>query len=148
MNIIQPPLSVKEAIGSFVISMLLNATAFEDITILTTMTNVTASGNKTYLPLNSLSLLPILLVELDFSHTRLSSQLTPSVSAVNIKSGSLSGSTSISITNDTVQEYNETFNVNMTLQLQSRCLPITLVGETFFTITIIDDEGYLILHIN
>ena len=73
----------------------------------------------------------------DFAHTR-SSQLT---SMVNIASGSLSGSTSISIVNDTVQEYNETFD--LTLQLQSTCLPITVIGENFFNFTIIDDEGYL-----
>ena len=73
----------------------------------------------------------------DFSHTGSSSQLT---SMVNIPSGSSSGSTSISIVNDTVQEYNETFD--LTLQLQSTCLPITLIGETFLNFTIIDDEGY------
>ena len=73
----------------------------------------------------------------DFSHTGSSSQLT---SMVNIASGSSSGSTSISIVNDTVQEYNETFD--LTLQLHSTCLPITLIGETFLNFTIIDDEGY------
>lgn len=82
----------------------------------------------------------MLLVESDFSYTGLSSQLT---SFVNIISGSSSGSTSISIVNDRVQEYNETFNVTATLQLQSRCLPMTLIGEKNFTITIIDDEGYI-----
>ena len=77
-------------------------------------------------------------MESDFTHTGLSSQLR---SMVNIASGSLSGSTSISIVNDTVQEYNETFN--LTLQLESTCLPIILTGDSFFNFTIIDDEGCL-----
>ena len=54
----------------------------------------------------------------------------------------MSGSLNISIANDTVQEYNETFDVLLQLQSKSECLPITLTGDKNFTITIIDDEGY------
>ena len=48
MNIAQPPLLVKESVGSFLIDLSLNTTASEDITIMTTMAGVTASGNKVY----------------------------------------------------------------------------------------------------
>ena len=85
-----------------------------------------------------------LIVGSDFSHIGLSSKLT---SAVKIVGGSASGSISINIIDDTMQEYNETFNVTLQLEPLSSCLPITLAiaGENSFTITIIDDEGYYIL---
>lgn len=50
MNIMfnrQPPISINESAGLLVINLLLNATASEDITILTTMGDITASGTKT-----------------------------------------------------------------------------------------------------
>ena len=80
----------------------------------------------------------------DFSYVGLSSKLT---SAFKIVSGSASGSISINIIDDTVQENNETFNVTLQLQPLSSCLPVTLAiaGENSFTITIIDDEGYYIM---
>ena len=141
MNIIQPPLLINESAGSLVIDLLLNATASEDITILTTIAGVTASGNKFItLLLNSFSFL-VLIVGSDFSHTGVSTQLT---STVSIVSGSRPGSVRINILHDTVQEYNETFNVTLQLQPDFSChLPITLNGENSFTITIIDDEGCL-----
>lgn len=65
-------------------------------------------------------------------------------SSVNIISGSTDELMNIKIIDDNLQEYNETFNV--TMQLQSSCLPIALTGEKHLTVTIIDDEGYLILN--
>ena len=56
----------------------------------------------------------------------------------------MSGLIQINIIDNTIQEPNETFNV--ALQLQSSCLPISLIGEDSFTITIVDDEGYLIFN--
>ena len=50
MDITQPPLFVEESIGSFVVSLSLNATASEDITIQTTMNDITALGNKLITP--------------------------------------------------------------------------------------------------
>ena len=47
----------------------------------------------------------------------------------------MSGSMNINIIDDTVQEHNETFTV--TLQLAPSCLPVTLIGENSFNITII-----------
>lgn len=41
----QPPLLVTESAGSLEINLLLNATASKDVTILTTMMDITASGN-------------------------------------------------------------------------------------------------------
>jgi len=41
-----PSLSIAESAGSFIINFLLNARASENITILITMTDLTASGNK------------------------------------------------------------------------------------------------------
>jgi len=82
----------------------------------------------------------VLIVGSDFSLTGLSSQPT---SNVNIFSGSLSASISISVDDDTVQEYNETFDVSLQLQ-PHRCLPINQTGESSFAITIIDNEGYVL----
>ena len=73
----------------------------------------------------------------DYSQNGLSSQLT---SSVNILSGLTSGLILINIIDNKIQEPNETFNV--ALQLQSSCLPVALIGQDTFTITIIDDEGY------
>lgn len=138
MNIRQPPLLVKEAIGSFEIDLSINATAFKDIIIQATMAGIIASGNKLILLVNPYDLL-ILIVGSDFSHAGSSTQLT---SPVSIASGQTSGSMNINIIDDTVQEYNETFNIAFTLQQE--CLDINLIGENSFNITIIDDEGYLI----
>lgn len=75
----------------------------------------------------------------DYSVSGLSSQL---MSSVDIIAGSVSGSMSLNIIDNTVQEPNETFNV--TFSLQTGCLlNVALIGEISFTVTIIDDEGYL-----
>ena len=53
----------------------------------------------------------------------------------------MSASAYINIIDNTVQEPNETFNI--TLELQSNCLNISLIGENSTSVTIIDDEGCL-----
>ena len=47
MNIVQPQLLVKEAIGSFEVHMMLNATTSQGFALLSTIAGETASGNKT-----------------------------------------------------------------------------------------------------
>lgn len=49
MNIRQPELLVKEAIGSFEVNMMLSAITSQDIAIQSIIAGVTASGNNTQL---------------------------------------------------------------------------------------------------
>lgn len=128
----QPSLSVVESAGSLIINILLNATASKSITLLTNLTNITASGNKSSLLLSWL-IVYLIIAESDYSQT--------GISSVNIISGFMSGSMSINIIDNTIQEPNETFNVSF--HLQESCLPISIIGNNSFTITIIDDEGHL-----
>ena len=50
MSIGQPPHLVKESVGSLVINVSLDTKISEDITILTTIASVTASGNNFITP--------------------------------------------------------------------------------------------------
>ena len=59
--------------------------------------------------------------------------------SVTISSGELVAPFNVNITDDTIQEENETFSI--TFDLPSSCLPVTVNGDHSFTITIIDDEG-------
>ena len=47
MNIVQPQLLVKEAIGSFGVHVMLNATTSQGFAIISTIAGETASGSKT-----------------------------------------------------------------------------------------------------
>ena len=57
---------------------------------------------------------------------------------VIISAGSTSSSFRINITDDKIQEINETFSINITLL--SSCLPLVL-GTSSSTVTIIDNDG-------
>ena len=128
VSLAQSKYSVAENSKTLMVDITMNVTASEDVEVDVIFSNGSAKGEVEKYKYCQYTIV---------FHTA-GEDYTSLTSHVSISAGSTSSSFSIDITNDLIQEDNETFNIE--IKLLPNCVSL-LLGISSSTVTIIDNDG-------